>query len=326
MRKSILSVMVAMGLAGTACWADSSIWLRTTSLGDGGFEYRLHLQYNGFFDVIDSVRLGFPFEGFQEFGSTDGADEVEAIDSHVSLHWQGAQPRVMDRVVTVRSEFALVGLADVYVYFLAVPSGWCGGGEIISENLAGYIRFQGLAPLAPGDSSLVGASIWTNYVIVPDPQLTACTADSLTWNWASGATMRIEASADLVGWSPVTQLVNAATVNTWISPVPLSTYGNAFRVNLVSNKVNPFASMRATRRAVTDQAILPSGIEPQKDGRVGIRFPSQPGHAYRVRIWDAEGRLLARKDVAAAGGQSMAKVLDPGPPGIRWITIDSRAP
>ena len=81
-----------------------------------------------------------------------------------------------------------------------------------------------------------------------------------------------------------------------------------------------------TRRAVTDQAILPSGIEPQKDGRVGIRFPSQPGHAYRVRIWDAEGRLLARKDVAAAGSQSTVKVLDQGPPGIRWVTIDPLVP
>ena len=328
MKNFIFSVILAMGLAGTACWADSSVLLQTTSLGDGRFEYRLHLQYNGFFDVFDSVSMDFPFEGFQEFESTDGANEVDAGDSHVRVKWLGAQPRVVDWVVTVRSESSLVGHADVYVCFLAVPSGWSCGGGIISENIAGYIRFQGLAPVSPGDPGLAGASTSSNVVMVPDPQLTAFTTNSLTWNWSSGATMRIEASPDLAGWSPVTQMVNTSTMNTWISSVPLTTYGNAFRVNLVSNKFSPFSSVlgHAVRRSVSTQAVLPSGIEPQMDGQLGICFPSQSGHAYQVRVWDAEGRLLARKDVAADGSQSTAKVLDQGPPGIRWITIDSPVP
>ena len=328
MKNSIFSVILAMSLAGTACWADSSILLQTTSLGDGRFEYRLHLQYNSFFDVFDSVSLYSPFEGFQEFESTDGANEVDVSDSHVRVKWLGAQPRAVDWVVTVRSESSLVGYADVYVYFLAVPSGLMGGGGIISGNIAGYIRFQGLAPVAPGDPSLVGASTRSNVVMVPDPQLTAFTTNSLTWNWSSGATMRIEASPDLVGWSPVTQMVNTSTVNTWVSSVPLSTYGNAFRVNLVSNKFSPFSSVMGSsvRRSASAQAIMPSGIEPQMDGQLGIRFPSQSGNAYRVLVWDAEGRLLARKDVAAAGSQSTVKVLDQGPPGIRWVTIDPLVP
>lgn len=328
MKTFIFSVMVAMGLAKACCWADTSASLRTTSLGEGWFEYRFHLQYNAFFDVFDSVSWEVPFEGFQEFGSIDGANEVETSDSHVRVKWLGEQPREVERVVTVRSESSWVGHANIYVCFLAVPSGWGGGEEIVSGNIAGYIRFQGLAPLAPGDPGLAGASTYSNAVMVPDPQITGCTADSLTWNWSSGATMRIEASQDLLGWTPVTQVVNAATVNTWVSSVPLSTYGQAYRVNLVSNKFSPAVGLlgRARRRAAAAPAILPSGIEPRMDGRVGIRFPSQPGHAYRVRVWDAGGRLLARKHVAAAGVQSMAEVLDPGQPGIRWVTIDSLGP
>ena len=328
MKKFIFSAVVAVGLAGTFGRADTSASLQTTSLGDGWFEYRFHLQYNAFFDVFDSVSWEVPFEGFQEFGSTDGASEVETSDLHFCVKWLGEQPRETERVVTVRSESSLVGYANIYVCFLAVPSGWGGGGGIISDNIAGYIRFQGLAPLAPGDPGLAGASTYSNAVMVPDPQITDCTVDSLTWNWSSGATMRIEASRDLLGWSSVTQVVNTAAVNTWVSPEPLNTYGHAFRVNLVSNKYSTAVGLlgSAKRGAAPAPAILPSGIEPRKGGRIGIRFSSKSGHAYRVRVWDAEGRLLDQESVVADGVQSMAEVVDQGPPGIRWVTIDPLGP
>ena len=318
------SVIVAVGLAVTICRADTSASLRTTSLGDGWFEYRFHIQYNAFFDVFDSVSWDVPFEGFQEFGSTDGASEVELSDSRFLVKWLGDQPRETDRVVTVRSDSSLVGYSDINLCFLAVPSGWGGGGGIISGNIAGYIRFHGLAPCLTGDPDLVGASTYTNVVMMPDPQITDCTANSLSWNWSSGATMRIDASLDLLGWSPVTQVVNTAAVNTWVSPEPLNTYGNAFRVNLVSNKVGPAMGLYGAvkRRVTTAPAILPSGIEPQMDGRIGIRFPSQPGYAYRVCVWDVEGRLISQKNVVGDGDQSLAEVFDQGEPGIRWITID----
>ena len=327
MKNAVLRIIIALGLAGTLCWADSSASFRTTSLGDGWFEYQLHLQYNAFFDVFDRLSCNFNFEGFQEFGSTDGADVATASDSHVTAEWLGAQPRNVDRVITVRSESSLIGYTDFYFSFLAVPSGWSGGG-IVSENIAGYIRFRGLAPCLPDDPDLLGTTTYTNVVMVPDPQITACTTDSLTWNWSSGATMRIEASQDLMGWSLVTQLVNSSTVNTWISPVPLDAYGNAFRVNLVSNKFSPSVGFlgRNSRRTVTAKEIVPSAIEPQVDGQIVIRFSSQPGGTYQVCIWDAEAQLLARKNVTAADFQSTAQVFDRGLPGVHWITIDSLTP
>ena len=268
--------------------ADCSFRLVSHAFGSGTFGYELTVQRNTFLDNIYDVELYAPgFAGYVNASASDGGSIDPSETNAVNPTWSGDWPAAATHLVTAWSGAEHVGRTNAFILFLANVAGWSSS-PYLSGNIAGYVKLPVLVASTNNDPTITDPSLTTNVVIVPDPQIVDVTPRTISFAWATNATMRIEAAWRTGEWVAVTNALHYPPVTTWTSAVPLADLGDLFRVVLLAASHNTNL-LRAARTAALDVPV--ERVRPSAAG-AEVTLKTAPGSTYEVSLSEPGGRVL----------------------------------
>lgn len=270
----VLLLAVVACLFGTSVlFGRDAVELRSRYLGDGLFEYRLRtLEDHLFSEIKFSQLVPGPFTGY-----VSNTLPPHWTNGLYKGHWNGIhydeslpQPRINEITFSVQTSST---------HFRREPYGF---GTILSvhfdpqyfggESEGGYLNLDCLVPCAPEESDGSATVLVSRHEFVPDIVIDGLVftnghVHGLTFSWPVTSTVELQASHDLVAWTPVARFPGQSGQTTWTTNSPLEGFGRTFRLLLIDTRTWSLARSSALR-SITAQRLL--GTAPETS------LPSQP--------------------------------------------------
>lgn len=213
--------------------------LESAYQGDGWFEYRVTMFQEPFFRTqCLTGAYTSSFTNRNELGSVPADWTFYAEDDH-TVSWSYNGTEATQAVPCTQSFYArsteqhFKTVTNFYLFYLLWPQHWLHS-PYLTDNMAGFVKLPALVPCPPPEEDGSPSNLVASFEMLPDVTVEDITPLSISYSWGPQYTVLISASTNLVNWTNVTYALGYEGITTWTSPVPLTAYGSAFRVGLVS--------------------------------------------------------------------------------------------
>lgn len=280
--------------------------------GDGWFTYTFRTLDDPLIPVIRLYQLDPLFTNF--VASVPPADWTNFF---YQGNWEGImydqsspQPRLNEITFSARSSFTTfkrlpLGLTAVVFIQLAPLMG--------GEGYGGYVRLDCLVPCAPEEADGSPPDLDSRLELIPDVQVADLIVSNggvygLTFSWNEPSTVELQGSHDMTHWTPVTRLFGEPPQTTWTTNVPLNSFGDFFRLQLIANR-HVTNNLTSTTPGAQDSSEIPIAREEISNGQIRVGFASVPNAVYEVTYCEISGQPISAKQIRATS--SFTSVLFP---------------
>jgi hypothetical protein len=320
---------VLLGCTGRPAAGNQFAQLQSAYLGNGWFQYTLTSQPDPFWQEADLQEFVVP--GFPNIVSVGGnpADWQNQTNSGASADWwfTGTPPqaRPYQRVFLVQSAYTNYCTSTngaMLTAFVNPANYFVSGTNVETKFEAAYGTMGCLVPCQPAQADGSLAAIVSTFQLYPDIVINGFLTISnnpcgLTYTWGSGNyTVLAQGSPDLQNWTNIAYALGSPPSSTWTSPVPLSAYGNFYRLQLVatyldSNLVGQAGGSAVSPAASAKPAILM--VVPRilsctraSNGDIAVQISTDIGAAYQLYIADSNNQVYDRTNILIDGNVATA--------------------
>jgi len=297
-------------------------------LGDGWFQYHMHVNKDPFFREADVTGLSVNFTN-QIDQSTTASNWYYANLSGYKSWWETTNDvpaRPYDVVFLMHSSetsYRLgtnsLGDAAVIDFSLLLADYAPSLGGVFSQNIVGYANMACLVPCRPEDADGSPSSFSFALKLLPDVNISQLIYSNnivhgVDFVWEYESTFLLQASTDLAAWTNVAYVWSHPPETQWITNRSLGDFGQFYRISLVANShatnlpplnsnvqlVKPAVAKAAI--ATTTSSTVPSVAGCQiAGGKVAVKITTQANQNYTVNAVDGHGAVLATQTLIAKG-------------------------
>jgi len=297
-------------------------------IGNGTFEYTLRTLEDPFIAQIGFGQL-FP-SPFTNYVSS--VTPPHWTNFFYQAEWTGIvpdgsvpQPRLNEISFSVTSSSTHFKLQRYgFKTLLEVTLADCLGGEYVG----GYKNFDCLVPCSAEDADSSIPQMISRAEFLPDlviNELIVTNGDihGLRFTWDEPSTVELQGSHDLAEWTAVARIYGDPPQTTWITNALLNSFGEFFRLQLITNS-HPATALASAVSASQPQRLSERVIVNRigADGKtVSIGFASVSNVVYEVDHSESVGRVIETKRVTATGAFTTAVFEMTEPRGMGFFNV-----
>lgn len=323
-RLSLLWLLALLWLGLTSATATTFLQFQSTCLGDGWFQYQLHVFDDPFFTKADVVAFGIRF--------TNQIDQGAVPDNWTNDNWGGGfsdwsttngyPSRPYSLTFLVRSSetsyrLSLTNIAEAMILFsLELAEFYPGAGSgVYSANVVGYATMPCLVPCSPEAADGSPPNFVYGLKLLPDVTINRLIQDNgkirgVDFNWTDESTFVLQASMDLSTWTNIAYIWSWPPETVWTTDPPLNIYGSFYRVALVANGHSSNLPPLSSTLALTPKASVTAGLGATTprvngcqfaNGKLVVNVTAQPGQTVQVQAMDSHRVVRHTRQVKATG-------------------------
>ncbi|HSY19720.1 MAG TPA: hypothetical protein VK815_15360 [Candidatus Acidoferrales bacterium] len=320
--------LVLFGLGLGPSFATTFLQFDSTYLGDGWFQYKMHINKDPFFLEADVTQLSVNFTNQIDQSTTSSTWSNSGPDSTYSYSsWessQGSSTRPYDAVFLMRSSETSYRLGtnvfdSAIVAFSLLLADYTPSfdGGVYSQNIVGFARMPCLIPCRPEDADGSPASFSYALKLLPDVNITSLiqsngVVQGVDFLWDYESTFLLQASTDFNSWTNIAYIWSYPPETLWTTNRSLDDFGQFFQISLVasghatnlpslnSNVLLAKPAVAKTAIATTSTASRVSGCQ-VSGGKIAVKITTQANQNYTVSALDSHKTVRASQSLTATG-------------------------
>jgi len=325
--KLLRLILMLLALGPGKGFATTFLELDSSYVGDGWFQYRMQLMKDPFFSEAYVTELVVNFTN-QVDCQTSPQDWTNTVWGNTQSDWfpsQDPPERPYENTFLMRSSETSYRLATnsfdgAAVLMSLYPVEWLFPypSGIVSANLVGYACVPCLVPCGPDEADGSPATFSYALKLLPDVAIqrliqTNGVVQGLDFTWGYASTFLLQASMEATTWTNVCYLWSSPPETVWTTNLPLNSFGQFFRLELVANGylTNPpplnanvlAASQAAVKGNVAAAAPRVSGCQAAR-GRIAVSISAEPNQACTVNAVDNHNVVRATQQVTVSSNSA----------------------
>jgi hypothetical protein len=298
-------------------------------LGDGSFQYSSRTLDDPFFTKFDLVQLGLTsFTNLVQITPPPHwTNTFNPEWSSIGFAGTISQPRI--NAVTLQAKSA-------ETHFRTMTNAWFIAGDIqlapsYSGNIIAFIRLDCLVPCSAEESDGSAPSLISRYEAIKDVKIDAVVRTNgevygVTYSWNEPSTVDLEGSHDMTNWNFIARFFGDPPRTTWTTNISLNSFGEFFRLALVSNHhVTNSHSARASAPVVSSSTVRVQSYRIVA-GRLEADFASVTNSVYEVEMCGTDGEKIETHQIVAKNFRTTASFDAESCPKAGYIRVEQLSP
>jgi hypothetical protein len=300
-KRGVCIVSCLLGLLSAS--ASDVVEVESRVLGDGWFEYRVRKSQPAFVGTLTFLQLAPWFTNYVTATPPEYWTNAFYNNQWSGIRFDGSvvQPRINEKVFQVKSSSP--AFRQQTYGFTTILSLTTADPNVIPGGAGGYITLGALLPCAPeladgSPSNLVTRVHIVSDIIIDELIVTNGGIHGVKFTWPYKSTIRLEGSHDMDTWTPVARFFGWPGQTTWTTNTALNSYGQFFRLAMISSYHMTNAARILTHPSATE---IPLEKQELANGQIRVTFASVPQGSYEVQHTEWSGLVKDSRQVTADG-------------------------